>query len=697
MNSKIFDKLSFLSLFLVIVLLPIFYLPFVNVPIETGKGLLLVTGLVACVIFWAIARFLDGRIIFPKSWLLLSGFGVVLSFLLSALFSGNPKVSLFGTMLDVGSFWFIFGSFILMLFSSIIFRTPKHAKIVLFGTILSSVLVLIFQGVHLFFPTVTSFGVLVGKTANIFGSWNALGLFAGFSVLMFLLVIEFFPISKIEKIFLEVFILLGILLATSVNFSLVWTLLGISSLIIFVYKVSTNFQGGSVENSDKKVFPLVSFIVVVVSLLFFMSAGSFGNIVPKYLDISNAEVGPSFRTTMSITKDVLIAHPVFGIGSNRFGEAWSMYKPVAINNTQFWDVSFNYGFGLLPTLFSTVGGLGILAGLVFFILFLIVGMKSVFSSIKNGSNWEMVAFFVLPLYLFISSFFYSTGAVIFLLSLAFTGIFVGLVASSSNGEVSISFLNDHRKSFFSILALIFVIIISISISFKYAERMISVLYFEKSLSAATIPIAETSINKALALYENDLYLRTYAQIYLLKLDSLAVKKATNLSEADTADLQSSLDQTVRGAQLATAYNPKNYLNFQTLGYVYQSLALFGVKDAYNKAIEAYKIASDLNPNNPGLKLSIANMFKAIGKIKDAKDYGNAALDLKPDYVDALIALSQIAKSEGNIADALSYGEKALSIYPANTDLIKYINSLKNEGKIPDPVPDLNKTTKTKKP
>jgi len=234
-----------------------------------------------------------------------------------------------------------------MLFSSIIFRTPKRAKIVLLGTILSSVIVLIFQTIHLFFPAIT-LGILVGKTANIFGSWNGLGLFAGFSSLMFLLVIEFFPVSKMEKILLEIFILLSILLAASVNFPLVWILLGVSSLIIFVYKVSTTFLRNENENEDeKKHFPLISFIVLIISLLFFMSLSFFGNIIPDRLQTSNTEISPSLGATMSITKNVLAKHPLFGIGPNRFGEAWSMYKPLVINNTQFWDTSFSSGSFLI--------------------------------------------------------------------------------------------------------------------------------------------------------------------------------------------------------------------------------------------------------------------------------------------------------------------------------------------------------------
>lgn len=677
MKTNIFERLSFYSLSLVIILLPLFCLPFTKIPIETSKGLLLVIGLALSVIFWAIARFSDGRIIFPRSWLLLSGFGIILAVLLSTIFSGNSQVSLFGTMFDIGSFWFILGGFVLMVCSSVIFRTSGRARTVLFGVILSSALVLIFQSIHLFFPSVLSLGILSDKTGNVLGSWNTLGLFAGFSGLVYLLIIEFFSISKIEKIILQIFLLLSVLLMMVVNFPLVWMLFGASSLIIFIYKVSINLENneGGGEEGEKKYFPITPFVAMIISLVLFMSSGVIGNIVPNRLQISNNEVSPSFSTTMYLTKGVLSKNPVFGTGPNRFGEAWSMYKPVSINNTQFWDTTFDSGSGLLPTLTATTGGLGILAWVIFIVLLLYVGVKSVFPNIKNKANWEVMAFFVFSLYLFLSSLLYPTGPVMFLLALAFTGVFIGLSASNrTEGEISISLLNDPRKSFFSILFLIAVIIASVAVSFKYAERFTSVFYFGRAVFATTEPVAEDSIGKALSLYQNDLYLRTLSQISIAKLNSL-VKKGGSLSDTDKVELQASLDKAINTAQMATTYDSKNYLNFVMLGSVYQVASSLGAKDAYDKAIEAYQTASTLNPSNPGLKLAMANASFMDGKVKEAKDFANAALALKPGYVDALIVLSQIAKSEGDNKSALSYAQNALSLTPGDKDLIQYIDSL----------------------
>lgn len=678
MNTNIYNKLSFLSLSLVIVLLPVFFLPFTNLSIETGKGLFLVIGLIVSFIFWIVARFYDGKINLPKSTFLLAGVGVVIVTLLSAIFSGASAISFFGTMFDVGTFWFIFGGFLLMFMSAVVFRELKNARIVLFGSILSAAVVLIFQGLHLFLPKILSLGVLVGKTDNVLGSWNVLGIFAGFYIIAALFVIEFFTIKKRIKLALGVLIIFSTILIATVNFNLIWEILGIFALLIFVYKLSTNSTRN--QEGEKVDFPVFSFVIVLVSLLFFISGQFIGGLLPNSLGISNNEVSPSFLSTMSVTKAVVKNHPVLGIGPNRFAEAWALYKPSAVNASAFWDISFNSGSGLLPTFAATTGYLGILAWIVFFALFIFTGIKSLFSSIKNKTNLEMVLFFLLALYLFIASFFYFTGTTIFLLAMAFGGIFVGLAASSrENGEISLSFFDDHRKSFFFMLLLIVMLIVSAAVGFKYIQRFASVPYFVKTLSAPDVPTAENSIAKALTLNSNDLYLRTYAQVYLTKLSSIATKDPASLSDVDKASLQVSLDQAINGAQIAINYNPKNFLNFQMLGSVFQTAGLIGVKDAYGKALEAYKTASTLNPLNPRLKLTLASVSFASGNIKDAKDYANQALTLKPDYIDALVTLSQIAKSEGDITKAISYGQQALSLSPGNKDLIDYVDSLRSSG------------------
>jgi hypothetical protein len=680
MSTNLFDRISFWSLFAVIVLLPIFFLPFTSIPIETSKGLLLVIGLTISLISWAFARFSDGKISLPRSSLLLAAGGVLLVVLLSAIFSGSTKsdwfgpiqTSFFGTMFDVGTFWFLLSAFVLMFMCSVVFSERDNAKMVLLGTLLSSTLLFIFQFLHAFFP-ILSFGVLGGKTSNLFGSWNALGLFAAFTAVISLIVIEFFSTTKVLKLFLQGLIIISLVMTTMVNFHLIWILLGVFSLIIFVYKVSISYY--KKEENKKITFPIFSFIVVTVSILFLISGQLIGGVLPGKLGLANTEVGPSFGSTMAVTKSVLKNHPILGLGPNRFAEAWALYKPAQVNSTGFWDVAFTSGSGLLPTFLATGGILGILAWLIFFGLFILSGVRALSSSRKEV-NLDLVAFFVMCLFLFITSFVYFTGVVITLLAFAFTGIFVGIYTSADpEGKITISFLHDPRRSFFFIFFLIFVIIGSVAISFKYSERLVSIVYFSRAVSAQSSEVAESSIGKALALYQNDLYLRTYSQVYTVRLNSIAAK-VTTLSEGDKTLLQSSFNQAVNGAQAAINYDPENYLNHRSLAAVYQNAAALGVKDAATSALTAYKNALLLSPLNPGLELGRARVSLRANKLADAKGYANAALALKPNYVDALLTLSQIAKMEGNTSDAISYATRAQEIVPSNKDIAAYIDSLR---------------------
>ena len=272
MWSNILDRISFVSLFLVVVLLPIFFLPFTKIPVETSKGLLLVVGLAISVIFYAVARFSDGKVSLPRSAILLSGLAVILVILLSAFFSSASQVSFFGTIFDLGTFWFMFAAFLLMVIASMMIKDNKNAQMLLFGTILSVVVVMVFQVFRFFMPEFLSFGVLGGSSGNLIGSLNSLGLLAGFSCLASLFVIEFFSVTKRAKYVFGLLILISLLLIASVNYMLVWKLLGLFALVIFVYKISFLSQAKQEgQEHTTAQFPAFSFAIVLISLLFFLS------------------------------------------------------------------------------------------------------------------------------------------------------------------------------------------------------------------------------------------------------------------------------------------------------------------------------------------------------------------------------------------------------------------------------------------
>lgn len=681
MWSNILDRVSYWSLFLVVVLMPVFFFPGLSVPIEISKGFLVVVGLAVSLISYLGARFADGKIVMAKAPLFLAGLGVVVATFLSAFFSSSVKASLFGIMLDTSTALFVLALFLLLLMSSILFKDHNKARQVIFGSMLAFTVVFLFQILRLIAPHTFSFGVLDSKTDNIFGSWNSLGIMSGLSLIGSVIILEFFNLKRQGKIMISLMAILSLFFMIAINFPLSWNVVGIFAMIIFVYKVSIYSKKD--HESSKFQFPSYAFGLVMVSLLFFMSGQFIGSYLPNTLGVSSIEVGPSLNATLSVGKSSLAKDPLFGIGPNKFTEIWALYKPANINNTQFWDTAFSVGSGLLPTMAVTTGILGVLVWLAFIGLFLYFVFKVLFAHNKEHIKWEVPFFVFSSTMLMVFSFFYSVSNAVFFLAFAYIGTAIGIIYTHmEKGEIHVSFLGDPRKSFFAILALILLMVISAGATFKYIEKFASVPYFRGALSASEITRAESSISKAVSLYPNDLYLRTFSQVYLIKLNSLASKQ--NLTDQDKSDVLDSFNKAQIASRGAVEYDPNNYINYRALATVYSTVAPLGVENAKEEAIKALDKAIALNPLNPGLQLNKSQIYLTTNQIKDAKTAAQRALELKPDYMDALIFLSQIAKKEGDKDEALKYAEQALQILPSNQDLIDYVNSFK--AKAPEPVP-----------
>ncbi len=674
MLTNILDRISFWSFFVVVALLPIFAIPFVNIPIETSKTVILVLGIAISFIAWASARFSDGKVILPKSKLISVIFLISLLTLISSLFSSSIKMSLFGIMFDIGSFWFSFFISVLVLNAALVINNENKAKLILKGLVIVASLLFVFQIVRFFIPNTLSLGILGDKTSNLFGSWNSFGIFAGALAIISLFVLELFNLDKKKKIFLTILLVVSLFLIASVNFALIWRLLGLFALIIFVYKISI-FSFKKEENQSVKKFPSYSFSVIILSLLFFISGQFIGSYLPNTLGLFNVEVNPSFSTTLDVAKNVFKNDILFGIGPNKFADAWSLYKPSLINGSQFWNTPFSNGVGLIPTLMINSGILVLLSYLVFLVLILVSGFKNVFNSIKEKYDHILILFLILSIYFFIVSIFYSAGLSLFVLAFITLGIFIGLYTNINNKSLTINFLDDPRKSFFSILALVVIIIATSGLSFKFMEKFVSVYYYGRTVNSTDVLSAEKYVRKALLLNQNDLYLRTYSQVYLSKLNEL-LSKGDSLTDADKVALQASIDEAVNGAALATKYNKDNYLNFEILGFVYKNAASLGIKDASIKAIESYTEASRLNPINPLMKLEIARTYFIDKNIKEARNFALESIAIKPDFAQGLLFLAELEKGEGNLNQAISYAEEAFKYFPNDTNLSDYLKQLK---------------------
>lgn len=692
MESKtveFFNKLSFRTLLGTIFLSLFFFIPFVPVTLDASKGFLVSVGVTLSTFFWLIARLGEGKFSIPKDRLILLAAFIPFVFLLSSFFSSSKYASFFGSGFEIGTFGSMLIMFLIFFLSSIYFQSEKRIwnfYIMLFaGGLILAIFELfnMFVGFGRFSPNLLQ-GISSG---NLVGSWNNFALLFGLVLLISVLALEFIKPRKYFY-FLQIFlIVVSIFFLAIINIPLVWLLVGIFSVIIFVYSLSTQQQRARMSDneSQSKKFPFVALAVVFICFIFLVSSNSISGFISKYINVSNIDIRPSLTTTSQIAWKAIRYNPFLGTGPNTFVVDWALWQPKAIAQTVFWNVDFANGFSSLLTFAVTTGILGFVSWLAFIGIF----FKRVFTSLKVSSqnklsNYFLMATLVTSIYSWTSFIFYTPNIIIFVLAFASSGILVSILVNRQVVTMkTVSFLNDPRKSFFSILGLMVLMIVTLSTTYLYAEKFASIIYFSKSsVNNATLESlskSEKMLTNAIALDKNDIYYRNLSQVYIAEIQVLLNDKTIS-QDILKLNIQRLVNASESSAVLAVNQNPKQYLNYLNLGNIYGALVSLRVDKSYESAISAYDKAMTMAPNNPSLLLARASLEIASKKNDEAKKFIQKALDLKINYTDAIFLLAQIETSEGNTGEAIKQVERAASLTPNDPTvffrlgLLRYNNS-----------------------
>lgn len=685
-NTGGFDKISFILILLTGFLVPIFFLPIFNIATDISKGILIYTFTAVAFFLWLISRLKDGRFIFPKSIILMTGALIPITALISSIFSGAPEVSFVGLGYEMGTFASLLVLFILMFLASIFFQKIERVSVLYFTILFSALIVFIYQITRFVFvdfglPFADIFTRLPG---NLIGKWADMAIFFGLTAIISLVTIELISLSRKIKLLLYTIFAISILVLVIVNMKLVWIIVGFFSLIIFVYTIS--FGKGRISKNGERKIPAIPFALLLFSLFFILAGGIVGDFIYSSTSIPQEVLRPAWGQTFDVAKDSLIESPILGDGPNRFKNIWLLFKPAEVNKSLLWNVDFDTGVGLIPSFMITSGVAGILAWLAFLLAFLYIGVRSVFSSrVSSVNHYIVVSSFIASLYLWLFSFFYVPNATIIFLAFLITGVFVAAISKAKIiKNYDFSFLEDPRVGFVSVLVLILLVISSIAGGYLLFQKFLSVGYFQKSIIAfnveGNLDKAEKNIILAIKLNKSDLYYRTFAEMNLARIRVILAQKnisketiRTNFTNVSRAAIQDAIK--------ATEIDSSNYLNWITLAKVYGTLMqLGGEKGFYESAGQAYEKAFALNPSSPAILLDQARLEILAGNKKLAKGYVAKALNKKNNYTEAIFLLSKIQADEGNLGDAITSVEVASLVSPNDIGvffqlgLLRYKNS-----------------------
>jgi tetratricopeptide (TPR) repeat protein len=663
-------------------LLPLFFVPVLPISLVFSKSLLVtIAGLLAFLAI-VVGYLRSGRIDLPRSWILLSVAVLAVAYLLSTLFSGTLAVSLFGYGFEVETF-FAIATFALILFATAMSLRKQDDILYVYLALIASFLVIaLYQVIRLFAPIdFLTFSQFSGKTANLIGKWSDVGVFSGLVLIISLTSLEFLKFAKPLKIALYVSVGLSLFFLALVNFFAVWLVVALLSLLLFIFSV---FSGYQTDPQNRK-FSYLTLGVMVISLIFMLGGNQINNALSSAFRMGGVEARPSLQSTMVVAKESLKENPVLGVGPNRFSTEWLRSKPVEINNSFFWDTDFNFGVGLIPTALVTVGLLGFLAWLFFLGSIGLEGLRALYLSMRDP-EWGYSSFssLVAALYLWIMAIIYPPSMVILALAFIFTGTFVAAgLGMGSIRRFTFAFSENTKHSFLSVFALVVISVLFLVGGYQQMENLAAHYNFQKGLrtvlASGDIEGAESSIFRAVMLSGKDAYLRSLSELQIMKLERLLQREDIE-PEAARTEFQEILGAAISTARAAIEYDSSNYLNWLSLGRVYEAVVPLQIEGAYEEAVLTYEEALARNPKNPAILLIMARLEAGNGDMTKARELIARSLSLKNNYTEAIFLLSQIEVSEGNIEEAIESVESAALISPHDPIVFFQLGFLKYTNK-----------------
>jgi tetratricopeptide (TPR) repeat protein len=696
-------KTSFLSLLALLFLLPLFFIPSLSVPLTLAKPIILFVGVFVGFIALLALVLKGGELRVPRSRLVWAAVALPLVYFISAAISGSSALGLYGYNFEVGTFVSILLASAVFLLSSTVSDGVVRILRLESAVFCSISIAALFSVVKVLSAgKLFVWGTFVGATATPLGDWTDLGIALALTSILSLLALEMLAMTRLVKSFVYGIFVLSIAMLAVVNFSIAWWIVMLASLIILIYFITMEKPVASPTGGQavRRVSRL-AVILFAISLLFVFSPtisptlGTLGNTISNMFNVSTSNVSPNLTSTLTVSGPVLKAHPLFGSGPNTFGNDWLLNKPVAINQSQFWNTPFTFGFGFVATQIASVGIVGVLLWLAFFVLLLMLVGKALSrisstsaTPLIGGERFVLLSTLVGTLLLWGALCVYVPSIPMFVLTFAFTGLF--LSACVTTGIIPSTLLAFSKNAVFHFLSVLVIVLLgvgSIALGFVVFQKSTALVYYNRAVvqvntPGASVDAVEANLTKAVGLAPVDVYYRSLADLELSKAQTILNNTTGTPSSSTQTDFQNAISKSIAAATASTQANPEGYLNWTELGSVYEALVPkpLAVNGAYDNAKNAYAQAQKLNPNSPEPNLLTARLELDNGNVDAARTDIQSALALKNDYADAYFLLTQLEAGANNIPDAIKSAQTASLLSPDNAGiffelgLLQYTNA-----------------------
>jgi len=666
MNSTLFfDKLNKISLYLLLFLLPLFFLPFAQSVLGFPKQLLLLFLVFLSLIGWLGKQLVQRKMVIRENKPAYFCFGLIfLAFLFSVVFSVWPAASFWGWPLSVSDNLLTLLSFLLLAFIFInTFQSEKEVFFALFLFLVSGAL----SGILLLLQLYGVFIFPFDFTRNF--SFNALG--NAYQAVLFLAVL--LPLSvvfafRIKKPIFWIILLILLISFILVDFRDAWiaVLLGVLTLAVF----------GLAGSQGKIRVGLTAFLMIllVLSVFFILFPLRFA-----WSPVLPFQVSPGIDTEADILRGVYsegVKNILLGTGPGTFIFNYSQYRSSLLNLTLFWGTRFSSGSSEFLDWFITKGFLTGMSLLFLLGSVIYFGFKGL---IKNESPIGMRLGFLASAVALVGVGFLSS----FNISLWF--IFWIIVAgllfyNSKTREINLDC--QFRRVFFSFVLLV-AIITGVTLFLFQGQNYLAETHYKKGIifsEQGDIGRAINSIQRAAELNPSvDVYHRDLAQLYLTQANLVAQNQDLT-AEQKGQSIHRAITEGMRFINQSTSRFPFNAANWNVAGFFYRNL--IGIEGAGEMAIDFYLKATELEPASPypygemgRVYILMAQDFRQKQMEEREKEALSLAIpvlekavDLKWDYLPAHYLMAVAYDQQGRQEEAIAKLEEMKGAAPQDVGI-----------------------------
>ncbi len=654
-SGQIFEKIAKFSIYLLVFLLPIFFLPWTTNVLDFNKQALLTLLVFIALISWTIRILLSRKLEINLHLFSIPVLILLVTAGLSTIFSYWTYGSFWGWPLQTSeSFLSLLGVVLLFFLVINIFQEKKEVLRLLIVLASSSVLVALYGIFQIFGKFLVPFNFAQTTSFNTISTVNGLSVFLA-GILPFLIILTVL-LKRFLRFFFGVGLILSLIILVLVGFQVSWWMVIAGMIFLFVFFASR-------RGMDFR-WLTIPMLILAIAILF----GVFKISVGPIASLDTLEVSPSQTASFDIAKQSLKERPILGSGPGTFIYDYAQFKSETLNQTAFWNVNFGSSASKMIDILSTYGILGIMA-----MLFTLLGL-GYFGFTFIRETGENQFFPILSLGVLASWLGFMVGSFLYPFSLSIEFVWwlmmAGFIGLSFQKIKSFELKPSSYLTMGVSLVLMLTFLFGIGILFLEGQRYLANVRYSQGLLALNEGRTDEAITKVRSAInldsKTDNYWRNLSQIYSVRLNEELQRQDISQEELNQ-NVQIFISNAVNMAKAATDLNPRNFANWTVRGNIYRDLIgiTTGTEDW---AIKAYEESEKLQPTNPFVPTQKGLIYIQTGELDKALEEFKKAIALKPDYAPAHFQIAVIYQLQGKAEEMINKLEETKAIAPFDVGL-----------------------------